>query len=110
MRDANPEIKVYARATYLREIPALRQAGADAVFSGEGEVALAMTEFLLRSLGGYRGEQVDRERDRIRDELFGSPLTIEILLPPPTPAAPSNDKTQNISHEKLTNAAVAKAK
>ncbi len=45
-------------------------------------VALGMTEFILRQLGAG-GEQIDRERDRIRDELFDSPLTIDILLPPP---------------------------
>lgn len=98
VREANPQIKVFARATYLREIPALRQAGADVVFSGEGEVALAMTESLLRSLGAT-GEQVDRERDRIREELFGSPLAIEILVPPPQPGkAPTShegDKEDN---------------
>lgn len=87
VREVNPKIRVFARATYLREIPALRRVGADAVFSGEGEVALAMTDFIMRQLGAS-GEQIDRERDRIRDELFGSPLTIEILLPPPRrPAA-----------------------
>jgi hypothetical protein len=41
-----------------------------------------MTEFILRQLGAS-GEQIDRERDRIREELFGSPLAIEVLLPPP---------------------------
>ena len=76
--------RVYARAAYLREIPALRRAGADAVFTGEGEVALAMTEFILRTMGAS-AEQIDRERDRSREELFGSPLAIEILLPPPGP-------------------------
>jgi CPA2 family monovalent cation:H+ antiporter-2 len=48
----------------------MRRAGADVVFSGEGEVALAMTEFMLRQLGATP-EQMDRERDRIRHELFG---------------------------------------
>ncbi len=81
-REANPKVRVFARAAYLNEAPALRRAGADAVFAGEGEVALAMTEFILRQLGAS-GEQIDRERDRIRDELFGSPLAIEILWPPP---------------------------
>lgn len=83
-REANPHIRVFARATYVREIPSLRQAGADVVFSGEGEVALSMTEFLLRQLGAS-GEQIDRESDRIREELFGHPLAIEILVPPPRP-------------------------
>jgi CPA2 family monovalent cation:H+ antiporter-2 len=81
-RALNPRLRVYARTNYLREIPALRRAGADAVFAGEGEVALAMTEFVLRRLGAG-GDQIDRERDRIRSELFGTALAIEVLLPPP---------------------------
>ena len=72
-RELNPKVLIFARSTYLREQPALREAGAAVVFSGEGEVALAMTEFLLRQLGAT-AEQVDRERERIRSELFvGSP-------------------------------------
>ncbi|MFO0844741.1 MAG: cation:proton antiporter [Gemmataceae bacterium] len=68
-RQANPRIRVFARVAYLREAPALRRAGADVVFTGEGEVALAMTESLLRQLGATP-EQIDRERDRVRQELF----------------------------------------
>jgi CPA2 family monovalent cation:H+ antiporter-2 len=85
-REANPRIRVFARAAYLREVPALRRAGADVVFAGEGEVALSMTEFVLRRLGAS-ADQIDRERDRIRDELFGSLLAIEVLAPPPGPPA-----------------------
>ncbi len=70
-RELNPTILIVARSNYLRELPALRDAGADIVFSGEGEVALAMTEFLLRQLGAT-AEQIDRERERIRSDLFGS--------------------------------------
>jgi CPA2 family monovalent cation:H+ antiporter-2 len=81
-RELNPVIRVLARSDYLREIPAIRRAGADAVFSGEGEVALTMTELLLRQLGATE-EQIDRQRQRIRDELFGTPLTMELLLPLP---------------------------
>jgi CPA2 family monovalent cation:H+ antiporter-2 len=55
-------------------------------FTDEGEVALSMMELLLRQLGAT-GEQLDRERDRIRDELFGGPLSTEPLLPP----KPAND-------------------
>jgi CPA2 family monovalent cation:H+ antiporter-2 len=84
VREINPEIRVFARANYLREVPELRNAGADVVFTGEGEVALTMTEFLLRQLGAT-DEQIDRETERIRTDLFGSPLTIELLLPPPQP-------------------------
>ena len=69
-RELNPGLRVIARAGYLRDIPALRRVGADAVFSGEGEVALNMTELILRQLGATP-EQIDRERERLRAELFG---------------------------------------
>ena len=69
-KELNPSIRVFARSVHLREVAALRQAGADTVFSGEGEVALSMTEFILRQMGATP-EQIDRERDRIRRELFG---------------------------------------
>jgi monovalent cation:H+ antiporter-2, CPA2 family len=68
-RELNPKILILARSVYLCEIPGLREAGADVVFSAEGEVALAMTEFLLRKLGAT-GEQLERERERIRSDLF----------------------------------------
>jgi K+:H+ antiporter len=69
-KELNPGIRVFARSVHLREASSLRQAGADTVFSGEGEVALSMTEFMLRQVGATP-EQIDRERDRIRRELFG---------------------------------------
>jgi len=75
-RDLNPELRIIVRSDYLRDIPALRQAGADAVFSGEGEVALNMTELILRQLGATP-EQIDRERERVRFELFGEPMSVE---------------------------------
>ena len=68
-RDINPAIRVFARTPHLRDGAALRKAGAHEVFSGEGEVALAMTEALLRQLGATP-EQIDRERARARDDLF----------------------------------------
>jgi CPA2 family monovalent cation:H+ antiporter-2 len=69
-RELNPKIRVLVRCSYLREQPALLEAGADAIFAGEGEVALAMTESVLRELGAVP-EQIDRERDRVRADLFG---------------------------------------
>ncbi|MGI8978408.1 MAG: cation:proton antiporter [Pirellulaceae bacterium] len=81
-RDVNPAVHVFARAGYLKEIPALQHAGADVVFSSEGEIALTMTEFMLRHLGATE-EQIDRQRQRMRDELFGTTLAMELLLPPP---------------------------
>lgn len=80
-RELNPKVRVFARTAYHREIQVLQRAGADAVFSGEGEVALTMTEFVLRRLGATE-EQIDRERERIRAELFGAPQTVEPLLSP----------------------------
>jgi CPA2 family monovalent cation:H+ antiporter-2 len=67
-REINPELCVIVRGAYLRDVPALRRAGAEEVFSGEGEVALAMTEAVLRRLGATP-EQMDRERERVHKEL-----------------------------------------
>jgi CPA2 family monovalent cation:H+ antiporter-2 len=69
-RELNPEIRVLARGAYLRELPSLKAAGADTVYTGEGEVALAFIEDLLGRLGAT-AEQIDRERARAHDELFG---------------------------------------
>jgi|ERR671919_42993 CPA2 family monovalent cation:H+ antiporter-2 len=76
-RELNPTIHVVARAAYLRDLPELTNAGADAVFAGEGEVALAFTEAILRQLGATP-EQIDRERDRARTELFGKSPDIDV--------------------------------
>jgi CPA2 family monovalent cation:H+ antiporter-2 len=69
-RRLNPHIRVLARASYLRDIPALREAGATSVYSGEGEVALAFIEDILDNLGAT-AEQIDRERARAHRELVG---------------------------------------
>lgn len=67
----NPGIRVLARTAYLREADELLEAGATAVFSGEGEVALSITEKILEAFGATR-EQIDRERERIRTDFFGA--------------------------------------
>jgi CPA2 family monovalent cation:H+ antiporter-2 len=72
-RELNPDVRVLARVNYVRDVPQLRKAGAERVVSGEGEVALALTEAILRDLGATP-EQIDRERDRVRAELVGSPV------------------------------------
>jgi CPA2 family monovalent cation:H+ antiporter-2 len=69
-RELNPDIRILVRTAYLRERPALRAAGADLVFSGEGEVALAMNEAILRGMGAT-GQKISRERERLRKDLFG---------------------------------------
>lgn len=69
-RELNPNIRVLARASYLRDIASLKAAGANTVYSGEGEVALAFIEDILDKLGATP-EQIDRERERAHRELFG---------------------------------------
>jgi CPA2 family monovalent cation:H+ antiporter-2 len=68
-RALSPRIRVLARTSYLRDVPPLREAGADSVYAGEGEVALAFIEDILESLGAT-AEQIDRERARAHTELF----------------------------------------
>lgn len=70
-REMNPGIHVLARSTYVHEMSSLRAAGAEEVFSGEAEIALAVTEAVLERLGASP-DQIDRERDRVREELFGA--------------------------------------
>ena len=67
-RTLNPKIRVLARATYLRDLAGLKAAGANQVYSGEGEVALAFIEDILDDLGATP-EQIDRERARAHEEL-----------------------------------------
>ena len=69
-RELNPGVRVLARAAYLRDLNPLQHAGADNVYSGEGEVALAFIEDIMGHLGAT-AEQIDRERARAHDELFG---------------------------------------
>jgi CPA2 family monovalent cation:H+ antiporter-2 len=69
-RSLQPTIRVLARAAYLRDVPALRRAGADTVYSGEGEVALAFVTAILDALGATP-DQIDREQARAREELAG---------------------------------------
>ena len=64
----NPGIHVLARAPYLRDVPALRDAGAETVVTAEGEVGLALTEMILHRLGATP-DQIDHERERVRSEL-----------------------------------------
>lgn len=73
-RELNPRIRILTRSNYLAESESLRKAGADAIFSSEGEVALSMADFLMEQLGAT-DEQIDRERDRVRKDLFQSPQT-----------------------------------
>jgi len=70
-REINPGIHVVARADYVGETELLRQAGASEVFSGEGEVALAIADSILRKLGATP-DQLDDARERIRLDLHST--------------------------------------
>jgi CPA2 family monovalent cation:H+ antiporter-2 len=67
-RSLNPRVHTFVRSGYLRDVAPLKQVGAQRVFTGEGEVALAMTEAVLRRLGATP-DQIDRERERVHGEL-----------------------------------------
>jgi CPA2 family monovalent cation:H+ antiporter-2 len=67
-REENRHIHIVCRVDFLRDAEALRRAGADDIFSGEGEVALAMTDSILRDLGGTP-EQLDEFRTQLRGVL-----------------------------------------
>ena len=80
-RELNPKIQILVRATHLREVPALLQAGASQVFSGEGEVALSMAVAMLHNLGATP-DQIDRERARVQAELFCRTSTSDVKPEP----------------------------
>jgi CPA2 family monovalent cation:H+ antiporter-2 len=67
-REMNPQLQILARSESMREQADLRRAGADLVFSGEAEVALAFSEAVLSTLGAT-AEQIERERARVHLEL-----------------------------------------
>lgn len=68
--EVNPAINVMAHTTYINTAKLLRRQGAETVFSGEEEVALAMASHTLRTLGATE-EQVARERHENRRRLAG---------------------------------------
>ncbi len=68
-REENPDTHIICRANYLRQVEALQKAGADEVFAGETEVAFALTDSLLRDLGGTP-EQLDEFREQLRSKLL----------------------------------------
>lgn len=67
-RRLNPGIRVLARSVYLREASVLKEAGADAVFSGELETALSMASHLLDELGAPK-DRIDDEREKLLGDL-----------------------------------------
>jgi CPA2 family monovalent cation:H+ antiporter-2 len=67
-REMKPDIRILTRTTYLKEAKALDKDGIQ-VFSSEGEIALSMSAHLMHEMGAT-DEQIDRERERVREQLF----------------------------------------
>jgi CPA2 family monovalent cation:H+ antiporter-2 len=66
-KERNPAIRILARTGYLRDVAAISAQGADAVVVGEEEVAVAMSEWIVRDLG-TGGERLGGVRARLRAE------------------------------------------
>jgi CPA2 family monovalent cation:H+ antiporter-2 len=66
-RSVNPELRVLARCAHLRDVPALRRAGATVIAAAEAEVALALAELLDGE--GSPGDFAAR-RELMRERLY----------------------------------------
>ena len=71
----NPELKILARCTHLRDAVALRRAGANVVAAGEAEVGVALVEAVTA------GENIDHraaleQRDAVRRRLYNADSAI----------------------------------
>jgi len=81
VRDTNPRVYIVARTVRLETKKSLLDAGADRVFSAEGEMALSITECLLQSLGAT-ADQLEANRDSIRQKVLsfekGQALTYDM--------------------------------
>lgn len=64
----NPHVRILAHTAFVSEARPLRELGAAAVFCGEREVALGMSEYLLRSVGAPE-VYVRSELERVRQDL-----------------------------------------
>lgn len=69
----NPDLKIIARCTYLADVPALRQAGAQVVFAGEAEVGVAMAEVVIAD-DIIACSDLAEHRESIRRDLYDSPI------------------------------------
>jgi len=68
----NPELRVLARCTHLRDAPALRRAGASVVAAGEAEVGVALVEAMAAD-DDSESCASGRRRDSVRARLYGLP-------------------------------------
>ena len=80
VRELNPGIRIISRTIYLSEQKAMLDAGADIVFSAEGEVALSITELILNDFGATP-DQIDRERKRVHESLLAIQMQTKKEVP-----------------------------
>ncbi len=78
-RMLNPELRVLARCTHLRDAPALKRAGASVVAAGEAEVGVALVEAMTADDDGAAGA-AGEQRSAVRARLYGTDSSV----PPPT--------------------------
>ncbi len=73
----NPELRVLARCTHVRDAPALRRAGASVVAAGEAEVGVALVEAMTTdevTESDARADQRNAVRARLYSEEPSEPL------------------------------------
>ena len=68
-RAARPDLRVMVRCAHVREVRGLTALGAEVVVAGESEVAIALTEAVLK-VAGADGETRAKTRQAIRDQLI----------------------------------------
>ena len=67
-RAVNPSLRILARCAHLRDVPALRRAGATVVAAAEAEVALALAEVLDTVIDS--GDSLQIRREAVRRRLY----------------------------------------
>ncbi len=74
-RAVNPELRILARCAHLRDVPALRRAGATVVAAAEAEVAVALAEVLATDVESESEVAARREtmRRRLYDASYSGP-------------------------------------
>jgi CPA2 family monovalent cation:H+ antiporter-2 len=72
-RAVNPSLRVLARCAHLREVPALRRAGATVVAAAEAEVAIALAEVLATDAAGE--DELRARREAVRQRLYQDAAT-----------------------------------
>lgn len=67
-RAVNPELRILARCAHLRDVPALRRAGATVVAAAEAEVAVALAEVLATGIESE--SELSARRENMRHRLY----------------------------------------